>query len=126
MNQMSSRSTAQPRRDEREADEEIIYDVGITSYSNNDLSKAGQSQQEAHPRAEPEANDEYEVPLSVPSKYMNKEENIYMEIDDMEMETGEDQDMDEDDVYNDTELQIFKKSRNLNVLSFEKNMFKVQ
>ena len=35
---------------------------------------------------------------------MNKEENIYLEIDDMEMETREDQDMDEDDVYNDTEL----------------------
>ena len=36
MNQMSSGSTTRPRRDEREADEEIIYDVGITSYSNND------------------------------------------------------------------------------------------
>ena len=103
-NQMSSSSTAQPRRDEREADEEIIYNVGITSYSNNDQSEARPSQQELHPRAEAEVDDEYEVPLSIPSKYMSIEENIYMEIDDMEMETPEDQDMDEDDIYNDTEL----------------------
>ena len=103
-NQMSSRSTVQPRRDEREADEEIISDVGIASYRNNGQRETGQSQQELHPRAEAEADDEYEVPRSVPSKYMNIEENIYMEIDDMEMETPEAQDMDEDDIYNDTEL----------------------
>ena len=104
MNQMSSRSTVQPRRDEREADEEIISDVGIASYRSNGQRETGQSQQELHPRAEAEADDEYEVPLSVPSKYMNIEKNIYMEIDDMEMETPEAQDMDEDDIYNDTEL----------------------
>ena len=74
-NQMSSRSTAQPRRDEREADEEIIYDVGIADYDNNDQSEAPPPQQ-VHPRAEAEADDEYEVPLSEPSKYMNIEENI--------------------------------------------------
>ena len=102
MNQMSSISTAQTRRDEREADEEIIYDVGITDYDDNVQSDTQPSQQEAHGRAE--ADDEYEVPLSVPSKYMNKEENIYLEIVDMEMEVREDQNMDDDDVYEEYEF----------------------
>ena len=36
--------------------------------------------------------------------YMNNNENIYQDIDDMEMETRKDQDMDDnDDIYDDTE-----------------------
>ena len=61
-------------------------------YDINVQSDAQTSRQQVHPRAEAEVDDEYEVP----SKYMNNDENIYLEIDDMEM--------DDDDVYEDTEL----------------------
>ena len=107
MNQMSAVSTPQPRRDEREADGEMIYDVGITDYDNNVQNEAQPSQNEVRSRTGAQADDKYEVPLSVPSKYMNKEEeNIYLEIDDVEMETRKKQDMDDDDDddYDDTEL----------------------
>ena len=69
-------------------------------YDNNVQSEAQTSQQQVHPRTEVEIDNEYEVP----SMYMNNDENIYQDIDDMEMETREDQDMDDnDDIYDDTE-----------------------
>ena len=90
--------------------QDAIYDVGITDYSSNDHSQEWLYEQ-GYQRLQVVDEEGYEVPISVPWQYMNKEaetneENVYLEIDDVEMMIQGDADGndDDDDDYDDTEL----------------------
>ena len=101
-----SESEVQTSRNGAGASGGAIYDVGITDYSSNGHSQEWQYEK-GYQRLDSQG---YELPISVPSKYTNKEpemygENVYQEIDDIEMMIQGDDDGDDDsDVYEDTKL----------------------
>ena len=91
-----------------DAEEDSIYDVGITDYSSNGHNQVPEYEQ-GYQSLQTIDEEVYEVPVSVPSKYMNKdtamnEENVYLEIDEVEMMIQRDNDGDDDDDHDDTEL----------------------
>ena len=106
---LPSKREEQTRRDVAGAEEDAIYDVGITDYSSNDRTQIPEYEQ-GYQRPETVDQEGYEIPLSAPSKYMNKdtvmnEENDYQDINEVEMMIQRDNDdEDDDDHYDDTEL----------------------
>ena len=95
---VSAQSEEQTRRHGAGAEGGAIYDVGITDYSSNAHTQVPEYEK-GYQRVDSQG---YEIPFSIPSKYMNKEpqihgENVYEAIIDDELMIQRDKD--EDDNY---------------------------